>query len=64
MTLLFGLLFGAIGAGYIVYGRKQRRGVALLCGLALCAIPYFFDSVILVIVIGAVLMALPFFTRD
>ena len=64
MTLFFGFLFGAIGVGYIMYGRKQRRGVALACGVALCAFPYFFDSVILVIVIGVVLMALPFFIRD
>lgn len=64
MTLLFGFLFGAIGVGYIVYGRKQRRGVALLCGVALCAFPYFLDRVILIIAIGAVLMALPFIIRD
>jgi hypothetical protein len=61
---MFGILFGAIGVGYVVYGRKQRRGAALLCGITLCAYPYFFDNLVLIIVIGAVLMAVPFFVRD
>jgi hypothetical protein len=64
MTLLFGLLFGAIGAGYIVYGRKQRRGVALLCGIALCIHTYFFDNPVLIIIIGVVLMSLPSFIQE
>ncbi|MDH3890808.1 MAG: amino acid transport protein [candidate division Zixibacteria bacterium] len=62
--MMFGILFGAIGAGYIVYGRKQRQGVALLCGVVLCAFPYFFDNAYLIVGIGAVLMAVPFHVRE
>jgi hypothetical protein len=36
-AIMFGMLFGAIGFGYIIYGRKQRRGIALLSGVLLCA---------------------------
>jgi hypothetical protein len=64
MGMFFGFLFGAIGAGYIVYGRKQRRGIALLCGITLCVFPYFFDNAYLIIGIAIVLMAAPFFVRD
>ena len=64
MGLIYGILFGAIGVGYIVYGRKQRNGVTLLCGVALCAFPYFLDSDYLIVGIGVVLMAVPFVARE
>lgn len=57
------MLFGAIGMGYIVYGRKQQRGIALFSGVLLCAFPYFVPSVFLIILIGIALMTLPFFIK-
>lgn len=62
-ALFLGVLFGSIGMGYIVYGKKQRNGVALLSGIGLCAFPYFVPNVFLLILIAVVLMALPFFIR-
>ncbi len=46
--------------GYIVYGKKQQRGIAFLPGFALVAYPYFVPNVVLIIQIGIVFMALPF----
>ena len=60
-SLLWGLLFGAIGMAYFVYGKKQGRGVPLLSGIALMAFPYFVTNSILIVLIGIVLMALPYF---
>jgi len=34
-TLLWGVLLGAIGGGYIIFGMKQKRIAALACGLVL-----------------------------
>ena len=62
-TLLWGILYGSIGMGYFVYGKKQHRGVALLSGIALMVFPYFVSNVYLSIVIGIALMGLPFFIR-
>jgi hypothetical protein len=62
-SLLFGVLFGAIGFGYLVYGRRQQKGIALLSGVALCAFPYFISNIVLLIIIGLVLIALPFYIR-
>ena len=62
-NIFLAMLFGAIGLGYIVYGKKQRRGIALVCGVALCAFPYFISNAILVIIVGIVLMILPFYLR-
>ena len=61
--LLWGLLFGSLGAGYFVYGKKQGAIVPLLCGIALVVFPYFVTSTWLTVAIGVVLAALPFFVR-
>ena len=62
-SLLWGLLFGSIGLGFFLYGRKQKRVVPLVCGLALMVFPYFVTGTILVVVVGIVLIAIPYFVR-
>ncbi len=62
-TLLWGVLFGSIGLGFFVYGRKQRAIVPLVCGLALMAFPYFVSGTVWLVLIGAALMAVPYFVR-
>ena len=61
--LLLSVLWGAIGLGYFVYGKKQQRFVPLLSGIALMAFPYFVESWIASVGIGLVLTALPFAIR-
>ena len=34
-TLFWGIVFGAFGVGYFIYGRKQKRFVPLFCGIGL-----------------------------
>jgi hypothetical protein len=62
-TLLWGLLFGAIGGGLFVYGRKQQEAVPLVCGIALMVFPYFVSNPYLLVVIGIALVAIPWFAR-
>lgn len=62
--LVWGLLFGSIGAGYFVYGKNQQNFVALLSGVALCVIPYLATTVVWMIPLAAVLMVLPFVWRS
>lgn len=62
-ALWWGMLFGAAGLGFVVYGRRQRAVVPLLCGVALIVFPYFVSSTIVLVAIGAVLVALPYFFR-
>lgn len=61
--ILWGLLFGAIGFGFFVYGKKQKAIVPLVCGLALMIFPYFVSSTLLLVVVGTVLIAAPYFVR-
>jgi hypothetical protein len=49
--------------GFVIYGRKQRTVVPLLCGLALMVFPYFVSNNILLVAIGVALMAIPYFLR-
>jgi len=62
-SLLWGLLFGSIGLGFVIFGRRQRAVVPLLCGLALMIFPYFVSNSILLVLIGVGLMAIPYFFR-
>jgi hypothetical protein len=57
------LLFGSIGLGFFIYGKKQRAVVPLVCGLALMLFPYFVSNVMLLLGIGVLLIALPYFLR-
>jgi hypothetical protein len=57
------LLFGSIGLGFFIYGKKQRAAVPLVCGLALMLFPYFVSNVMLLVGIGVLLIALPYFLR-
>jgi hypothetical protein len=62
-TLLWSLLFGSIGLGYFIYGKKQSALVPLLCGLALMIFPYFVANTITLVAIGVGLMAVPYFVK-
>lgn len=58
-SLLIGMITGAIGAGYLFYGKKQARLLPVICGILLMAYPYFTDNVWILLVVGAALIAAP-----
>ncbi len=62
-ALMWGMLFGSIGVGFCLYGRKQKAVVPLCAGVALCVFPYFIANVYALVVVGVVLMAIPYFVR-
>ena len=62
--LLWGVLFSAIGTGYLVYGKRQGQGLILVCGLGLIVYPYFVDGTWTQFIVGALLSAAPFLRRD
>jgi hypothetical protein len=61
--LLWGLLFGSIGTGYVIYGHKQKAVVPLVAGIALIVFPYFVPNVYLLVGVGIALCAAPYFFR-
>jgi len=61
--IIWGLIFGAIGLGFLSYGRKQKSVVPLISGTALLVLPYFISNVYLLVIAGTALVALPYFVR-
>ena len=61
--LLWSVLFGGIGLGYFVFGRKQKAPVAFASGLALMIFPYFVPSLGLMVSIGIALLLAPLIIR-
>ena len=59
-TIVIGILTGALGMGYIVYGRRQTKFAPLLSGIGLCAYSYFIDSWVWLCVVGLVFAIVPF----
>jgi hypothetical protein len=61
--LLWGVLFSSIGFGFFLYGKKQRSISPLVCGVALMIFPYFVANTWLLVLVGVILTALPYFVR-
>jgi hypothetical protein len=59
LTLILGLLFGAVGTVYMVYGKRIHDPMYLIVGFALVIYPYLFSNIVLILVIGAALAAVP-----
>jgi hypothetical protein len=61
-SLIVGLVAGVFGAAYFMYGRRQARFTPMVAGVLLCVYPYFVDGLLWQCVVGALLLAAPFFT--
>ncbi|GGI86245.1 hypothetical protein GCM10007978_24990 [Shewanella hanedai] len=61
--MLWVVLFGSIGMGYFIYGKRQSKLVPLCIGIALCIFPYFMTGVTMLLIVGVVLVAIPYFIR-
>lgn len=62
-SIVWGLLFGSVGFGFFIYGKKQQAVVPLVCGVLLMVFPYFVSNTILIVLIGIALMVIPYFYR-
>lgn len=61
--LLWSMLFGSVGLGYFVYGRKQQRVTALVSGLSLMIYPWFVADTAWLVIIGICLAIVPWFVK-
>ena len=61
--LLWGMLFGSIGIGYFIYGKREKVIVPMVCGLVLMVFPYFVEGTITLVAIGVALAVTPYFVR-
>ena len=63
VSFLVYVIFGAVGMGYFVYGKQQKKVVPLVCGVGLMGYPYFVSNPVLLVVIGCVFLGVPFFIK-
>jgi len=61
--MIWSVLFGGIGMGYFMYGKKQKAIVPLYTGIALFIFPYFMSSVTMLLIVGVILVATPYFIK-
>jgi len=62
-TILFSILFGALGFGYILYGRRNDAPVAFAAGIGLVAAPYVVSNALLLVAAGLALAFTPYWLR-
>lgn len=61
--IVWGIIFGSIGLGFFIYGKKQQVAMPMICGLGLMVYPYFVSNTLLLVLLGLMLCALPYFIR-
>ena len=59
--LFASLLWGSIGVGYFIYGKKQQAIVPLIGGLLMIAVSYLVSSALLMSLISISLMVAVYF---
>ncbi len=62
-VLIWGTLFGGIGIGYFIYGKKQKHPISFFMGVSLFVIPYFIHDILFMVVAALALMVLPFLVK-
>lgn len=63
LTLMMGVLFGSIGLGFFVYGKKQKAVIPFVSGIGLMALPYFISNIYILILVCIGLIILPYFVK-
>jgi hypothetical protein len=62
-NLFAGIIFGSIGLGAFVYGKKNVSWRPMAIGIILMAYPYFLSGTLFIYLIGIVLTAALYFWR-
>jgi len=58
------MIFGVIGMGYMMYGKRTSRIVPLAAGMLLCVFPYVVTNLYAMIAVGVALSVGPFFYTE
>jgi hypothetical protein len=63
-SLMLSMLFGTVGLGFFMYGRKMGEILPMGVGVALMVCPYFIANVAVMLVVCVLLSAVPFVVRQ
>ena len=56
-SLFASLIWGSVGLGFFIYGKKQKSGVPLFGGLAMIGISYFISSALYMSLVSIAILA-------
>lgn len=59
-TLFLSILFGSIGMGLFVFGKKQGRPLHLIAGMLLMVLPYLIPNAVAMSVVAVLVTVGPF----
>jgi len=62
-SILIYIFLGSASLSYFMYGKSQRKAVALFCGIGLGVVPYFGLGMWQLVIVSVIMMALPFFVK-
>ena len=62
-SLLLGLVFGSIGFGYFIYGKKRKNKLIFWVGIALMVLPYVITNNVLVVIVSLALILTPYYIK-
>ena len=63
-SLVASFVFGMVGMGMFMYGRKAGRLVPLASGAGLMVLPYFITHLVIMLLVCSALTAVPWLLRD
>jgi ABC-type phosphate transport system permease subunit len=58
--LFLSFIVGTFGLAYFVYGKKQKRFIPTLSGIAMMVYPYFVKNLVLSLALALVCLVIPF----
>ena len=62
-SLMVSLLLGSVGFGFLLYGKNAGQLAPIGAGLGLMVCPYFIGNIAVLLIVSAVLAAVPFVVR-
>ena len=63
-SLMFSMLFGTVGMGFMMCGKKAGELIPVGVGLGLMIFPYFISNLAILLIVCSALMAVPFVLRS
>lgn len=62
-SLMVSLLLGMIGLGFVLYARNAKQLIPAAAGVALMVCPYLIPNMAFLLIVSALLIAVPFVLR-
>jgi len=61
--MFWGVLWGGLGYGYYLYGKRAKRVIPLVVGILLMVLPYLIYESTTLVAVSVALCAVPYFVR-